>query len=216
MKKQGGRHGPDFYPVSLQRKNEFRIDIFIDSPNGYAARLYLFSNRLAKGADDSVKWLRGYTQKLGLNWGRDELSRLDLRADVSHPFSEFRQRLDKGRCVTGRLRKWKDNHDTTRYFGSSNNVLLRIYDKAAQLGENGRAITRVEFQLGRNWLRRQGVNSWSDADLSILWHSLTQRFRIVNKRPDGKHYDRCPTWHVWQMIQEPNDRSFSENRGRAN
>lgn len=204
---QGGRHGPDFYPVGLLRPKEWRVDVFKGSPNGYAARLFLFQKMLASGTAESLQWTEGYLSKLGLRWQSELISRLDLRADVAYPFREFRRRINSGRCVTGRMGRNRrlEKAGTCIYFGSAGGFKLRIYDKAKERGRAGLPWTRIEFELHRDWLRRQGVDCWSDADLPSLWRILTQRFRIVDRRPDGKHYDRCPTWDGWCQIQQADD-----------
>lgn len=209
--KRGNWHGPDFFPLSLWQQDRWKLDVFKEATNGFAARLYVFAQMLITDAGESLLWLRRYFEKLGLRWDSEQLSRLDLRTDVNCPFVEFQQRIDQGFCATGRMRpRRREDYPTTLYFGSPKHVYLRVYDKAIEQGENGQVRTRVEFQLRRGWLRRQGVDSWGDADLPALWRSLTQGFRILKRRPDGKHYDRCPTWHVWELIQQAADASCTQ------
>jgi hypothetical protein len=202
---RGGQHGPDFFGLSLQSRDRFRLDVFNGAVNPFACRLYIFAGMLlARSADESLMWLRSYAEKLGLHWDADQLSRLDLCADVDCDFQAFKRRIERGLCVTGRMRcKKKEEYRTTVYFGSRRHVYMRIYDKSAEQGENDRTRTRVEFEMHRNWLRRQRVDSWADAELPVLWRNLTQRFRILERRPDGKHHR--PTWPVWRMVQEAAD-----------
>lgn len=209
---QGGRHGPDFYPLSLWCEGYWKLDVFKGSRNGYAARLLLFQRGLALGVGEAVQWHRIYTSRLGIRWRHGQVSRLDVMADLCWPFGDFLERIDAGLYV-GRMKRWPQSHPTTIYFGSRRHVLLRIYDKAMELGQVGQSLTRVEFQLGREWLRRHGVDSLQDAEVPSLWSHLTRGFRLLDRRPDGKHYDRCPTWHVWQRIQEAaTSHSPAENR----
>ncbi len=63
-------------------------------------------------------------------------------------------------------------------------------------------LTRIEFQIRRQWLRRQGVNEWSDDWAAALWPKLTKWFRMTDRKADTTHQQRCKTWRVWESIQK--------------
>jgi len=176
--------------------------------------LFFFQKMLAGGMAESIAWMRSYLAKLGLTWNCELISRLDVHTDAGCRFAEFKRRIDKGCCVTGRMRRNRkiQKGPTCIYFGSVGHFKLRVYDKGREQGASVKAWTRVEFELRREWLRRQGIETWSDVDMPSLWRTLTQRFRIVDSRPDGHHYERCPTWDVWQSIQDAAT-SFVERSG---
>lgn len=215
--KDGGRHGPDFYPRSLRQESRFRIDVYHfrhpqHSVPHYAARVYLFSRLLNdRGPIEALRWIREYAARIGLDWESEQVSRLDLRADVTIPFDDFAERIDKRlwACRASSNEKL-DGFSTSRYFGTRENGLLCIYDKVEEMrsrnldvSEIAGPLTRVEFRLFRHWLRNHGIEGLGTVRLSELWRYLTgDWFRITDSRPDGKHYDRCPTWGTWEAIQQ--------------
>lgn len=220
----GGRHGPDFYPFSIYRKDDFRIDVFPQRDSQYAGRFYLFATPLqGKGWQGATGWLRDIARLIGCSWEAEAISRLDLRADIAIPFDEFSRRIDGG-CLVTRMRRKPaggKTYPTTRYFGTKRFIRLRIYDKVREtldrqakqnkgsvttarnrrLLPNGPHLTRVEFEANRKWLLRQKIDAVADVDLPELWRELCEMFRLTDRPPDGKHYDRCPTWPAWDAIR---------------
>jgi hypothetical protein len=208
----GDKHGWEPFGRSIQLEDQFRIDVF-EPGWRYATRVYLFADPLNRlGPAEALREIVEYVARLGLTWEKEQVSRLDLKTDVSVPFAEFSHRLNDGLLIC-RARQNTDlekKYPTTRYFGTSSkngkgngNVLLRIYDKAKEQNITG-PWTRVEFQLARDWLRKRWkIEGLRTVPFSELWRYLTNDwFRITGTLPDGKHYDRCPTWEPWKAIQQ--------------
>ena len=64
---------------------------------------------LAKyGLRKSLKKIREYVEQLGCDWSSDQVSRIDLRADLRQSFEEFQWRID-AECFVTRMRPGPPN-----------------------------------------------------------------------------------------------------------
>lgn len=221
----GYRHGPDFYSYMLCREGEFRIDVS-KKRRQYDGRFYLFGPLLDRaGLVGATAILRRFAHRIGFNWESEQVSRLDLRADIAVPFDEFSQRIDRG-CFVTHLNPPERNdakhYPTTRYFGTKPFVRLRIYDKVREALDRqakknkgnattagnrrppsiGPPLTRVEFEANRKWLVRQKIDSLADVDLPEIWRELCRMIRLTNRPPHTKHQDQCPNWLIWDAVRQ--------------
>ena len=202
-RENGSRHGPDFCPFRLHKKDCFRIDIFEQSTSGYAGRFFLYSQALSRhGLSDAVQRLRVFSSELGCCWNDEQLSRIDMCADIAKPFCEFRKRMD-ARCYVSHLKEQSRlgrGFETSRAIGDRKYVFLNIYDKALEKGVAG-PLTRVEFRAGRKWLARQQVSSLAGVDIPGLWTKQTSMIRLTDQPPDKTHQSRFATWPVWDAVE---------------
>ncbi|TWT97567.1 Replication initiation factor [Botrimarina colliarenosi] len=121
----------------------------------------------------------------------------------------------------------------TGYTMGSGDVRLRVYDKAHEVRfkpEKQRLLyqrrcgdlfidaTRVEFQLRREWLKKQGVQTLEDwfAKRGAVLEYLTQKwFRLTDGPYDRKHPDRTPTLPIWQVVQEKAQQWAGQSAGEV-
>lgn len=172
--------------------------------------------------------------------GMVKVSRADLTADIKAPMPVLSTDLKE--IVTRAKNKAFFGHgqfDVGRFytglqrsgyrFGSSN-LMCRMYDKVAesykskktwfeelwakQGWQRGDAVTRVEFQLRRPFLRQMQTNSPGDliAQAPDLWRYLTEEWLTLRVPGSDSHRDRWELLELWQVVQGAG-RQFGELTG---
>lgn len=185
---------------------------------------------LLLGALEAHAAVQGLFARLGAGPIQDEkISRVDLRLDVAGlDVRQFKPLIDE-RCFVTRVREiqaW-DNKATDVWTGASigkSPRMLRIYDKKADQrrkyqAEIHRALidrcwggvepefaTRLEFELGRTYLKRYGIHSVADLLAlrgSLLSQLTNEFFRFTANRVDSgsKHQSRAQVHPLWQAVQ---------------
>lgn len=112
----------------------------------------------------------------------------------------------------------KTKEDLGYQFGKGSSV-CRIYNKVLQLEKfhperlkpmrdawgvaADSPVTRIEFQLRSNPLRRRGIEDIDSFQASVpsLVHELTHEWIVGTKSYDGKNKDRREVHHVWKRVQ---------------
>jgi hypothetical protein len=173
------------------------------------------------GADNALKYARDVITKAGGKIMVEKLSRVDLCLDLPDvPMNEFCSAYQDERYICrARGRGCHENQGVTLYWGKRPS-LLRIYDKKAEimvhadvekiaLMEKRRwfgipeCATRVEFELGRESLKRHGIDSPDDyftkrADL--LSYLCTEWFRLTANMVDRTNTSRAEIHPLWNNI----------------
>jgi hypothetical protein len=85
---------------------------------------------------------------------------------------------------------------------------------AKQGWQRGDAVTRVEFQLRRPFLRQMQTNSPGDliAQAPDLWRYLTEEWLALRVPGSDSHRDRWELQELWQVVQGA-ERQFGELTG---
>ena len=168
--------------------------------------------------DGVIEALEGMIRELGGSITRQVISRVDLAADFYLPESLGLQQMHESRVARAK----KSNHYAdgdkleTFYVGTRGaQIQARIYDKMTSVLRKPRSafivpiwggplpVWRVEFQLRREFLRRQGVSSLEELKpkLGGVWQYLTSEW--LSFRESGpEHTSRRPVWNWWERVQE--------------
>lgn len=177
----------------------------------------------------AVKMAYAYLRALGISPVDDIPSRVDLCVDLPGRSMQEVKALIDGKQVVTRTRKLFEikggkgfSKLQTVYFGSNSApIRLRIYDKALEAKKgslkrgllqafrwNGEVKTavRVEFQLRRDALRDQGINTIQQLfdSLGTLTAYLTEEwFRFADQAVDDhRNYSRAGVASFWDEVQE--------------
>lgn len=179
---------------------------------------------LERGAHECYELARELLLFLAGTVTDEKLSRVDLCLDLpGQTIAPFKAAFDDERYIT-RAKSYgfdKSNGITIR-FGSSS-VLLRIYDKLAEVtksqdgykrslmafhrwsGIEPDAATRVEFELLRNALKDRGVNSvadYYDRRGDLIQYLCDEWIRFTTTKPDRTHTTRAETLALWQQVKD--------------
>ena len=185
---------------------------------------------LIHGALEAYATVNGLLSRLGAGPVQEEkISRVDLRLDVTGlPVGAFKDLIDSRHFISRvrMIRAW-ENKANGAYTGvtiGNRPRLLRIYDKIEEQrpkydaevhralvdrcwgGSEPEYATRVEYQLGRTYLKRYGVHSVADL-LSMLGSLLKQltteyfRFTCESVVSADKHQSRAEVHPLWVAIE---------------
>lgn len=159
---------------------------------------------------------------------REKLTRVDLCLDVANlDVGELQRLVDRDQFVT-RAKRGKGFSDIMQRRGTgftfgTHPVRLVVYDKLAEQQGTHDALylqalverrwggtlpekaTRIEFQLGRSWLTKHGIDSPADIFEragTVLDKLAGEWFRITDEPVDreNKHQGRAATHPLWQAI----------------
>ena len=185
---------------------------------------------LLHGAVEAHRKVADLLARLGAGEIHDEkISRIDLRLDVvGLPITTFKELIDR-RCFVTRSRYVQDweNKATLIWTGvtvGKHPRELRIYDKKYQqmrkydaeiyqalvdrcwCGVDPEHAIRIEYQLGRNYLKRFEIHSLADvqANLGSLLNQLSTEFFRLTASPivsSEKHQSRAEVHPLWAGVQ---------------
>lgn len=183
---------------------------------------------LLLGAREAHARVGEFVARLGGVVAREKLTRVDLCLDVAQlDVGELQRLVDRDQFVT-RAKRGKGHRDLMEHRGTgftigSHPARLVVYDKMAeQLGTHDalylqalverrwggtlpEKATRIEFQLGRRWLTKHGIDSPADIFEragTVLDKLAGEWFRITDEPVDreNKHQSRAATHPLWQAI----------------
>lgn len=185
---------------------------------------------LLHGALEAHASVNALLSRLGArSLSEEKMSRVDLRLDVTGLDSAVFKPLIDDRCFISRvqyIQAW-ENKVSSVWSGvtiGNHPRLLRIYDKILQQkrkydaevyralidrcwgGEEPASATRLEWELGRSYLKRYGIHSVADLRSmlgSLLSQLSTEWFRFTTERvvPGDKHQSRAETHPLWSAVQ---------------
>jgi len=192
------------------------------------------------GAVEAYRASLGVLQGLGCIIHKESVSRADFCADLpGYSMATFHLAFMRRHWACRANRRHVDqSNGTTLYFGSGP-IVLRIYDKLAEMqasalrgspakyqhmivkrwgGVEPETAVRVEFQCRRDWLKLYGV---TDMD-SLMWHArdllgyltgadgTARWFRFLTRRAEKKHTELNETAGYWKKIQSVFMNEFSK------
>lgn len=180
--------------------------------------------------DAALQWIAG----LDVLITEEKISRVDLCADFPGMGMEaFWEAFQRGNYH--RRSKATHSHESNGYtvaFGASP-LYLRIYDKKAELavsalrgdapkfehmiqkrwgGEIPDKACRVEFQIGRDWLKKRGIDTIYDLEQDcgkIARYLCWEWIWFTAHTPDPNHPDRDEVLPEWEIVRE----TFAANLG---
>lgn len=172
-----------------------------------------------RGAFRSVEsWVATWAEIAG-----DKVSRVDLMVDINTALPEvnFRRREVVSRART-RTEFYMERHLTgleeTGYSFGRGDIMCRVYDKRAEIehslkvwfedmwrerGWDGETpVTRVEFQMRRNFLRSMQVETVQDLDAQLgdIWKYLTREWlQLKDEDKNDGNRSRWAPKPFWKM-----------------
>lgn len=208
------------YPYRLQ--SPYGLIGVTDSTRLPPVRVQPLAEHLhAIGPAQSVEWFQaliaGFTSELRITTSRldvfSDWHGLDLTGD------------DRGRFVSrGRRRDLHEEAETWTGFEfgrrTTKTICARIYDKTLDVDrkgarwwfdvwgdayEQGRPVTRVEFEFGREGLKQYGVDTTAQALAAApgLWKSASTEWLTLRDPNADRTPSRWPVAAEWQAVQEP-------------
>jgi len=178
-----------------------------------------------------VEWAKDFLRKLRVKVERDHIRRLDLQITAACDIGDYAAAGTRGRYVTYQQKKRTDeNHGRvqTLTWGSHDSpISFKIYDKTLELLEGGDcakneaitsrfadgpdeewfgALTRFEFSMTRDFLKRFEIHSFKDLQekrLALVSYLVYNWFRLTETAPDreNKHQSRAQTSNIWERVQ---------------
>lgn len=181
---------------------------------------------------DLVRWTKDFLFSLGVKVQRDHIRRLDIQITAACDMEEYAAAGLAQKYITFQSRKRIDEFGgrvKTLTWGSHDSpISFKIYDKRDELFEGGDVakfeavssrfapsaddeyygkMTRFEFSLTRDFLRRFGISSFEEYEekkLALVEYLTFNWLRLTETAPDreNKHQSRAKTSGIWQRVQE--------------
>lgn len=179
-----------------------------------------------------VRWAKDFLFSLGVKVQREHIRRLDIQITAACDMSEYAAAACGQKYLTFQQRKRVDEvggRVETVTFGSHDSpISFKIYDKFGELLAGGECpkleaitsrfsdspdsdyfgpLTRFEFSLTRDMLRKFEINNFEDYEqkkLALVEYLTFNWFRITDTVPDreNKHQSRAKTSGIWERVQE--------------
>ncbi|MGL1931384.1 MAG: hypothetical protein OCC45_06440 [Desulfotalea sp.] len=192
------------------------------------ARVQIGSVSCQNGVDESYNIIKGFLRHQGINIKQDQVSRVDLCADMfGWSLTDRKERIfdeDYFVCKARSSALYRENRKITGVQVGSGILVLRIYDKLIELSKPKNepkldfftkkwgclpsACTRVEFQIRRNVLKEiltTGTFKDLQNNTNKIWSYLTKIwFRHTEKPVDRKNrnQDKGKMSNFWQAVQK--------------
>jgi len=182
----------------------------------------------AHGSTTAVSLFKRWLGKWAL-FSEDKVSRCDLCLDIemTTPVIDLHKEIvtraiHKGYYLKDLSGYMRGLHDTGYEFGKGN-LVGRFYDKTLEImsskkywfrdiwtangWEGVTPVTRVEFQMRRNFLKLFQVNGYDDLELAVgsMWRYCTGDWLRVCEPPKGKknnHQHLLPAQEWWAFVQQ--------------
>lgn len=185
---------------------------------------------------------------MGFNIKSQKISRIDLQLTVDLPFSvvarsfsekRFVSRVTKWAVYQGKICRMDTDQEIQTPIqsiigGSGKTIIVRLYDKIKECFKSPENLeklndlysimgirehlTRVEFQLCREWLNEHRINTVDDfyANLPEILHYLTSSYFRVLENAKTSHAERQQTARWWDDVQSKFMLAFNANyEGKA-
>ena len=185
-----------------------------------------------------VKWVKNWLRKFKVVIERDHIRRLDLQITAACKIDQYADAGTSGRFITYQQKKRTDETrgrvQTITWGNHDSPISFKIYDKTIELFEGGDVqkleaitsrfaddpeeewfghLTRFEFSLTRDFLKRFEINSFEDFEekrLALVNYLTFNWFRLTQEAPDreNKHQSRALTAEIWERVQKMFQRVF--------
>lgn len=201
------------FPYAYVLRNEyFQANLAKNnSPNCYVQ--FLSQALWTKGADWLHDWLLQWFDNLGCKPTRSEtISCVDFAFDFDLPIVDFNMDHFVSRAVKDNI--WRDHQEVQSYIFGAGEVVLRIYDKVAEIiqqsekhwfydlwGQN-KDVWRVEFQIRRSRLKMVGLNSLSELNdfRGDILRELATGHTSLRQPTKDTNRSRWPYHLLWQSL----------------
>lgn len=187
--------------------------------------------------DDLSGWLR----EVGLRIDGDKLTRVDMQIMTERPVNEYVDKIRGGNqaimLARGAAKIYEERNGDISSYTVGKAVEFCIYDKRKQLLQKSNAVdyeifrreildngplpevlTRIEFRVKREMLKRYGVNSMADLRCSVLGllEILTNDwFRILAEPKHRGHENTQKVADCWLEVQEMFQYYFDEENQKT-
>ena len=184
------------------------------------------------GADAAIRSAEHFLERLGAQIDRESVNRVDFCADL--PELNIKRfvvdYLTERWTCRSKIHNPRFNPDGISLYFGTGALILRIYDKLGEMkssalrgapakfehmiqkrwhGKEPAFATRVEFQLRREWMRKNGIGGYnslvqkSPAILEYLTGAADKRwFRFLTQKANHKHTEKNETSPRWRTVQE--------------
>ena len=179
-----------------------------------------------------IRWVKNFLFKIKVKVQRDHIRRLDLQITAACAMEDYAAAGTSGRFITYQQKKRTDETSgrvqTITWGDHASPVSFKIYDKTVELFEGGDVqkmeaitsrfadspeeewfghLTRFEFSLTREFLKRFEINSFEDLEekrLALVNYLTFNWFRLTQETPDreNKHQSRALTSRIWERVQK--------------
>ena len=179
-----------------------------------------------------VQWVKDFLRKFRVKVERDHIRRLDLQITAACRIDEYAAAGTSGCFITYQQKKRTDENagrvQTITWGNHDSPISFKIYDKTTELFEGGDCakmeaitsrfadgpeeewfgpMTRFEFSLTRDFLKRFEINTFQDYEekrLALVNYLVYNWFRLTEQAPDreNKHQTRAKTSPIWDRVQK--------------
>lgn len=180
---------------------------------------------MVNGLETMVAHCMGILSELGGTVKAMLVSRVDIRVDLLGVATGDVVKLMQAEHYVTRGRKvnwWSDDRKFTGVTIGTGDVILRIYDKLNELGKSdvkrtnyiqragirdGDVVTRVEFQMRREFLKSCNVSTYTDwlaARGDVSGYLCSEWFRLTDRAidRDARQQDHARNHPVWDRVIE--------------
>jgi len=185
-----------------------------------------------------VKWVKNWLGKFKVSIEREHIRRLDLQITAACDMEPYAAAGTSGRYITYQQKKRTDEEagrvQTITWGNHESPISFKIYDKTTELFNGGDVakfdaitsrfsekpggewlghLTRFEFSLTRDFLKKFEINTFEDFEekrLALVNYLTFNWFRLTQETPDreNKHQSRALTSKIWERVQTMFQRVF--------
>lgn len=235
------RSGSKYFPYVLQSG-----DIFLSLANrettSTIANLSLKIGSITCQGDlpQFFRMFRNFLWETGIQIVEEKISRVDFCADFAVSLASTHiEENDKQITRANHLNVYHERRKLTGATIGKGSILCRVYDKIQEMKNSQDAVkwlffkdkwdssgveytdvTRVEFQLRRQYLKEISVDDFSQliTKTQSIWSYLTQDWlRLASRSVDreNRNQDKMPVSSFWLMVQSAYEKEISVVRQKV-